>query len=216
VIIPKKKHYYIYVAGMVCDLLIVGLLYWFITFTELFHLKIGLLQNFLITVVLMEIIGIIWEFNVYLETDLYNFLSEYLNIEFLRNDSLKFIYEHINKSKKIYLYPIKDLVKGISTDFVQKSDDLRVMNKDTRRKLLFYIYILIAGLVITTLQYIFYAIPRDFTFIYQGLRDSAYAVKTSNIILLSKSIIIIALVAFDYFLLFYLLLKRNKMLRKKR
>jgi hypothetical protein len=213
-IVPKQKRYLVYFAGMMCDLFIVGLIYWFFVYTNLTHMHIGIIHNFLLAVILMQILGIIWEFNIFLETDVYNFLSEYMGFENLRSDAFKSVSHHLAKWKLSFLSPIKRFFT--SENITTESDDLRLMDKATRKKLLIYIFVLIGGLIFVTLQYIFYSIPRDVTFILEGMKDASLASHPFDPVTFFKSVIVIILVVYDYFLLFYLKIISNKRLRNKK
>lgn len=212
IIVPKKERYLVYCIGMIWDLFIIGLIYWIFAYTKLFHINIGILYNFLLAIILMQVIGIIWEFNIFLETDVYNFLSEYLGFENLRTDAFKSMMSRFPKSNLLHLF--RHFFQ--TDDLAQEGDDLRMMSSAARKKLFIYIYILIGGLIVITLQYIFYSIPRDITYIVDGIKDTIVALRPFDPIVFFKSIIVIFLVSYDYFLLFYLKIISKKGLRKKK
>jgi len=212
-VVPRKKRYLVYLAGSIMDLFIVGLLYWVLIATEYLHLNIGQLHNFFIALILSEFLAVIWQFDAFLETDVYNFLSDYLGMENLRNDAIKFIALHTKTWKKVLLTPVRRLLLAFSSDYTKTSDDLRLLNKSERKKLFLYVIVLIAGMTFTTLEFIFYNIPRDYTFIAEALRSIIFSIKQLDGIAILKSTIIVVLVLFDYVLL--LLLKNKEIARKQ-
>jgi hypothetical protein len=189
------------------DIFTVGLMYWFLIVTAVFSINIGQIHNFLIALILLQCIGIIWEFDVFLETDMYNFLSEYLNMENLRNDAIKYITLHTKKWKRILLFPVKRLLQFFLKDNAESSDDLRFLSKGEKRKLFIYVLFLIVGILFTTFEYLFYTIPIDVTYVSYGINDVIKAIQQLDIILLTKSIAVITLITYDYFLLLYLRMK---------
>jgi hypothetical protein len=209
-VVTKKQRYLVYLSGSIMDLLIVGLIYWFLLATRVLGFTIGQGYNFLIAIILLELIAVIWQFDAFLETDMYNFLSEYLGIENLRNDALKYISLHTKKWKKILFFPIKRLLLFFAKDYTVSSDDLRLLNKSDKRKLFIYVLFLIAGIVFTTLEYIFYTIPALFTFISTVSTDIIRTTQHFDLISLTKSSLVMVLITYQYFLLLYLRIRKKK------
>lgn len=209
-VIPKKMRYAVYLSGLMLDLLVIGSIYWFICIAFFAHWQLGIAYKLLLAVVLTEILGIIWQFNVFLETDIYNFLSDYLGIENLRSDALKFIDTHIDKTNKLIFIPIKRLLSFFSKEEFKNTDDFRFLRKTEKKKIYLYVVLLVIGLTFTTLEYVFYTIPRDFTFIVQSIETSMVAMRQSNFFAFIKSLTIIIMVLFEYSLLIILKLREKK------
>lgn len=69
----------------------------------LYGIDLGVIDSYMHAIVLVQVISIIWEFNLFLETDVYLFISDLLKMDNLRSDSLKYIYSHLKKVKGAYL-----------------------------------------------------------------------------------------------------------------
>ena len=210
-VLTKKQRYLIYLAGITIDIFIVGVLYWFLFISKIANIHLGLLYNFFIAVILLELLGIVWQSNVFLETDLYNFLSEYLSIDNLRSDAIKYIKLQTKKWKQVLFFPFQQVLLFFLQNRLQATDDLRVLSKSEKNKLRIYVIFLIGGLLFITIEFIFYSIPRDFTFIVISLRDMMQPAKNKDITVI-KSLFIICLVLLDYVLL--VILKGKELTRR--
>ena len=226
-VVPKRERYLVYLAGTFMDLFIVGTIYWFLIAAKLLNIELGSAYNFFIAVILINFMGTLWLFDVFLETDMYNFLSEYLGMENLRNDALKYITLHTKRWKRVLLFPVKRVLLLFPKNYADTSDDLRLLSKSERRKLFIYVFVLIIGMMLTSLEFIFYTIPRDYTYLAAAVRDLLLAVKnvditsfsrssgmiiTALVIPLLKSGAIIVIVLFNYVLL--ILLKNKEIIRR--
>lgn len=210
-ILPKELRYFVYSAGMFIDFLIISLLYWFIFIISIIHAQSGFLRNFFSLIILLEVTGIIWQYNVFLETDMYNFLSDYLNVENLRGTTRKFLLRKVHAWKNQLLQPLKKLLTKLlynAKDF-EASDDLRFLNIANRRKITIYSFIFISGLLFYTLQYVLLLIPRDITFLFQGASNLFTALLKGNILKIFESIILLLLLTYQYILLLYLATKKR-------
>jgi putative peptide zinc metalloprotease protein len=215
-VLPKQRKYLVYAAGMIFDCFFVALLYWFIIITKVVHMNNTVLDSFIFAVILCEVTGVIWQFDIFLETDMYNFLTEYLNIEFIRNDALKYIEQNSEKWKIILFFPIKKYLNFFMKDYAKNSDDLRLFSYNDRKKIKVFIILLIGGLISSTFIYGFYSIPRDITYVFQSINDIVQQYHRMNIIGIVKSLTILAMIAFDYSLIFILWFKHKKKARIKR
>lgn len=211
-VVSKKLRYLVYLSGSIMDLIIAGFLYWFLVIANILHIPVGQVHDFTVAIILIQLVGLIWQFNVFLETDMYNFLSEYLGIENLRNDALKYISLHTTKWKRFFLSPIKGVLRFFRTDYLELSDDLRLLNQSEKKKLFIYIFVLIIGMVFTSLEFVFYTIPRDLTFLTEAVQDFLITFRRIDFVSLLKPLIIILIILLDYILLLFL---RNKELNRK-
>lgn len=207
----------VYFAGMLFDFLIVGVLYWFTIVTKIYHMNFAVLNSFFIAVILCELAGIVWQFDVFIETDMYNFLTEYLNIEFIRNDAIRYFEQHTEKWKKLLFLPIKKMLKYYVKGIADNTDDLRLLNYSERKKIKIFIGLLIVGLITSTSIFIFYSLPRDIIFVYQSFQDIILEYHRRDFISLGKYLVVITLTVFDYsFLVIIWIIRRRKIHRIKR
>lgn len=147
---------------------------------------------------------------------MYNFLSDYMNISFLRNDALNYLSLHTESLQWIIFRPMKKFFGLFSENEYSDKDDLRSFTKLEKRKLVFYIIILILGIIFVTLQFIFYSLPRDLTFLFGGVQGMIQAYNTNYAIGFGKSMGLVFLLSYDYVLLLYLKIYRMRKLKIQR
>jgi len=102
-VIPRDLRYVVYIAGIIIDLVTISCIYWLLYLCMLYGIDLGVIDSYMHAIVLVQVISIIWEFNLFLETDVYLFISDLLKMDNLRSDSLKYIYSHLKKVKGAYL-----------------------------------------------------------------------------------------------------------------
>lgn len=206
-VVPKRLRYLVYLSGSIVDLILIGLIFWFLSIAKIFGWELGLIHNFFIALILSQALAIIWQFNVFLETDMYNFISEFLGMENLRNDAIKYIVSHTKRWKKILLFPVKKTLMFFAKDSYNSGDDFRMLSKSEKKKLFIYVLVLVMGMIFMTIQFIFYTIPRDYTYIVDAVNGLIRTAGTLDVLLILKSVIITVLVLFDYVLLIFLKIK---------
>lgn len=206
-VVPKPLRYFIYIAGIVIDLIVIATIYWIFYLSSLFQINLGILYHLFLTIILLEILSIVWEYSVFLETDIYNFLSEFLNSENLIDNAKKFFATH---AKRFIPKPFRrGFFDLLELNHLEAVDDFRTFSKSEKSKLLIFYLVFIIGLVFVTIQYIFYILPTDVTFITAGIADLTHAWINSDIILIIKAIFFLLLTTYQYFILFYLKMKRR-------
>lgn len=108
-VIPRKKRYIIYLSGMLFDLFLISTFTYIAVFQGETH---GLLYHFSRFVILLLLMGLVFEFRFYMKTDLYYLISDYLKYPTLFEESydlLKSLFKFRSTTGK---YPKKVWVYG--------------------------------------------------------------------------------------------------------
>lgn len=188
-VIPKVYRYFVYFAGMFIDMLIIAVIIWTFKICEILGIPLGTWANLLSVIILIEITGIVWEFSVYLETDIYNFLSDYFDQDNLYSDTKHFLNIHLSGLRRGILKPFTSPLLNL---FLRpgKSETLNDQRTFTRRQkniFLTYSLFFIVGLVLTSLVYLFYTLPKDILFIYRSLDLLRISIYRNNFLDIFKS-----------------------------
>lgn len=85
--VEKSKRYKVYLAGIMSDLLTICCLICIKAFLFLNNIQTGLVAIFIDIVIVFSFIGILFQFNIFLKTDLYFVLADFINIENLYTKS---------------------------------------------------------------------------------------------------------------------------------
>ncbi len=98
--IKEKNRYRLYLSGIFSDLFFLGiyLLIIFLNNTSIIHIS-NMLYLLLKSFILIEFLGIIWQFLIFIKTDIYLFFADLLDRENLMEESKKY-YLNIVKNKK--------------------------------------------------------------------------------------------------------------------
>ncbi len=211
-VIPRDLRYAVYIAGITIDLVTISCIYWFCYVCALLSIDLGIISSYLFAIVLVQIISIIWEFNLFLETDVYLFVSDFLKMDNLRNDSLKYMHSHLKKikgrfSRLFIAAPIK-----LFSSYSQSSsvDDLRFFNKQEKRELAYYCLMMALGFVFIMLQFLFLSIPREIVFITGSIKGILEAIEYTDLTLLLKQATLLFLLTYQYFLLIYIRINKKR------
>jgi hypothetical protein len=211
-ILSKYKRYAVYIAGMVSDLLIISILYWIIYLSRLFSYNLGILQSFFYAVIILKFSSILWQFNIYFETDLYNLFSDMVHQYHLKQDVIKNMGVHVRKWRIPLVRKITKhlLSMFLSEDIIEESDDLRYLKKYDRRILNIYLVLVVLGFSLTTINYILFIIPREFRYLLLAAQNLIFYTALKDIGSFVKTIVFLIMVCYQYVLLFFLLKKRKK------
>lgn len=212
-IAPKLMRYMVYLAGIVVDIFIIATIYWMFKLSALYGINIQAWKGIMLVIVLTEIEGIVWEFNAFLETDVYNFLSDYLDQPRLYMTMRKFIAHKVQSSHSPIMYPIKPiLLRVLSNRDVsqEEGDDLRVLSRNERQGIALYSLVFIGGIIVTTVIYAFFTIPRDLTLIILSFYRLLDAIKVFDLFGIFKAVTVIGLVTSVYGLLLILYIQSQR------
>lgn len=109
-VIPRKKRYIIYLSGMLFDLFLISI------FTYVAYFQVGeqnLIYHLSRFLILLLIMGMIFEFRFYMKTDLYYVISDLLKYPTLFEESLEIVKSMLtfsrikgNYLKKVWVYSL--------------------------------------------------------------------------------------------------------------
>ncbi len=211
-VVPRELRYVVYVAGITIDLVTIACIYWFCYVSALLGISLGIVYGYLHAIVLLQIISIIWEFNLFLETDVYLFISDMLKMDNLRNDSLKYMYSHLKKIKLRFLRACIEMLFKLFSKYSNYSsiDDLRFFNKQDKRKLFYYCLLMVLGFVFIVLQFVFLSLPRELIFIVGSIKGIFEAFQYADWMLLLKQAALLFLLTYQYLLLVYIRINKRR------
>ncbi len=211
-LIPKVYRYFVYGAGMYTDLFIIATIMWVYQISQLFNFQLGFIGNLLPVIVLIEIMGIVWQFSAFLETDLYNILCAYWSQDNLYIDTKHFLSLRISHwhnpgivwLKRFFLRTIFQM------KFFSEANDLRYFTHKERRQFLTYGIFYVAGILFNTLLFIFVSIPLTILFLKGGITSLWWAARTLNLIEIVKSLLILFILMYSDMLLLGILIRKLK------
>lgn len=106
-IIPRKQRIIIYLSGILFDIFLISV---FVYIAYFQYENQGVLYNFSRFLILLLIIGILFEFRFYMKTDLYYVVSDYLKYPTLFEESYQLVKDSFKFKNNISLYPKKVIV----------------------------------------------------------------------------------------------------------
>lgn len=211
-IIPKKLRYLIYFSGMMVSVFIVASVLIILKLMDLQGLQSGVLRNLFLVVILVEIKQIIWQFNVYLETDIYNFLSDFFDQENLRSNTKKLITIKIQKWKNKSLSFFRNILLKIfnDSDTQKHADNFRFLYQKEKKQLQIYAVVLIVGIIFSIGQFLYYILPREYVFLSRGFSELFISLNQKNLSDIFKSLLLIILILQRYIILSIVFICKRK------
>lgn len=209
-VVPRRMRYAVYLSGIYSDMLVISLSLVFLAFAQIFSWNLGSSINIINVILLSAFGGITATLAVFLETDLYNLLSDYFNYDNLYNDFRKYTFIRIRKWKTKIFSPIKYVLTHVlySSSALSDTDAFNTISVKRKSALLYYSIFVIFGLIIATLMKVFLSVPRDILFVYRSLQEIQQTFFAKDLISFIKSIILFVLIVYEYILLLYLLGKK--------
>lgn len=210
-VVSKLKHYFVYFAGIGVDFLFISAGYWCMRLIDSFAPDLLTVKLFLKLYIVMLVSNIIWQYSIFLETDMYNALSEYLGIENLRMVTIKFLLHKIRKFPKVARV-IGPMAKGLyrSRKVSGTDDDSRSFLKNKRTQLFLYSCILISGIAFAIIELGLFRIPREFVIVRDSLVTMISSFQREKVEEFMKAGIVIVLMLYRYVVLIFLEVRYNK------
>ena len=200
--VSRKKRYRVYLAGMTVDLLIMSVLTILLFLSDLgyIHLQSGI-YSFFKFLVLLEFLGIIWQFYFFLRTDIYYVVENFFNVT------------NLSKKAQSYLF---NLVLSLSKKHSKKHHHFRIhfSSKTERRVVKFYSLFYGLGILISLFVFLFYQFPIALKLILIALGNMLKGVLTGNKFLFYDSLIFMFIWLFNQLLLIYIIIKKYKIYQK--
>ncbi len=207
---PKHLRYIVYLAGIFADMLMIGLIYWFLLYAHLQNIPLGSIETLLKCVVLVLFSGICWQLNAYLETDIYYVISDYLNQQNLYEDAKKLFVSKVSGFRINGTRTIKKLLYFFTGENEKTSNDLRAFTKKQKQQLSVYIILFFTGITVTTVYYFLFIFYREVLYMQKGIEMFYNALYSSNFWDAVRAMGLIFLILYQYVLLLYLFIKRHK------
>ncbi|OGC70000.1 hypothetical protein A2415_03610 [candidate division WWE3 bacterium RIFOXYC1_FULL_39_7] len=182
--LPKKWRLTLYASGIVVDLIVITIIYDILALTPL--PLWGLLKQ----AVLVEWLGILWQFMFFMKTDIYYLLRDTVGFENLHQDA----------------------VLRIKT-FLLRTTNLADYSAQRRRWINIYALFIIFGTVVAVVRYGFYYLPIVFSLLALAIQNLLDGIVLGNLYLFIDGLVVVLVEVFSFSLLFYLLL-RNRVNRR--
>ena len=198
-VLPKSSRYLVYLAGMFADTILVATVFWIKIVGNYLGIEFGI-EPILPVVFLLCISGIIWEFNTFLETDMYNFVSDYFDQENLYADTINYL--RIKYSHNIGFRPVKQmLAKFIFTpNQLKEANDSRIYTQTDKQVFKWYGLTFIVGMVFTLAMNVFYTLPVNVKYLVKLLTRIAQTFVSMDPVEIAKDVIMLVLTALPYYL----------------
>ncbi len=211
-LLEKKQRYLVYLAGLFIDFFLISLNYWLILLGRITgNSQFESILKF-DTVILIG--NVVWQFNIFLETDMYNFLSEYMDDEHLRANTIKKFLHVLARFTSYIPQFLQERFENLISHYPYgEADDLRTLNKGQKNRMMIYMIILMVGLGGALGELIFLRLPREAYFIYKSIIDILINGLLWNWTHILKSLFVIFLLIYQYLIL-YILTKKAKGVRK--
>ncbi len=207
--VPKEMRYLVYFAGMLVDFFIIALCYWLMLAADSNILPLGFLRTVLPAVILLNIQGIVWQYNAFLRTDMYNFLSDFLDHENLHANTVRYIARRMLSLEKLLNNQFPGFIRKaiLGNPEIDDSDDLRILRKQEKKQVSIYSFVLVTGLLFISVQFIFFILPRELTFVSYAAQGLLTALQNFDILNVFKSLFVISMMVYQYFFVLFLVHK---------
>lgn len=211
-VVPKPLRYFVYLNGMLVDFFFIALAYWLLFLSAKFNFHNVFLERIIMAELLLLINSIVWQYNIFLETDMYNFLSDYLDEENLKINAEKFIGLKVKKWIKPSLKTPKQILLKLflNKNIKDTAEDFRYVNKKAKRHFLIYSLVFVSGIVFMTCNYVLFIIPREIVFFTVSFKNTLSSFAKMDIVGLLKNIVLLFLICFQYILLVIVQIKKRK------
>lgn len=159
-LVPRNKRVLVYLSGMCIDLVIFGLATILLFLNEQHYFLLGQTTKALLNVIMLtEITSVIWQFNIYLQTDMYNYLSDQLSENNLYANTQKYIGKYLQKSSVNILRRISPIF--LSSEVQKHSDTLTSLTKRDLKYIHGYAILLSLGIVFLGFDYLYLILYKD-------------------------------------------------------
>src|SRR3990172_16804 len=211
-LVPRKKRLYVYWAGIVFDLFSVAAIISLFYFWDLQQIDVGLLRSLLKLFIIKQLISIAWEFGAFLETDVYNSLTEVLDQPNLSVDARKFLWNKIRNTVSPPLVWIKNLLRTtfLSPRITDEADDMRIFTKKEKRTFLIYAIFYVWGILLTSLSYIFFTLPFLVTVLIKIVQEFMDQVAANETIGVPRFLLTLFLALIEYILLLLVIVGKGR------
>jgi hypothetical protein len=193
-IVPKYKRYLTYLSGLLVELIILSSIVWLFYISDVWGWQLGVVQNLLWVTMLITLVSMVWQFNVFMETDIYNFLADYLDWPNLNHDARKYL------QRKIW---------GRWRKHSKGELDLRVLNKKQRWQLRIYCVFLLISLPISIAAYLYFNVWRDLVLAGMNIMAFGYWWQAGMYVAAAKALVGVVFLSLTYVIYLLVLVRRK-------
>lgn len=211
-VIPKAKRYLIYISGIYSELMVIALIMWIFALFDTYALSLGSLYPIFKMTILLHMIGLIWQFFTFLQTDLYNILSDFMSHDNLYDNTRKFIASKLSIFKHTFFAPFTKIITKIIFPYESQlaADNFHFLSKKEKIEIISYsIYVLI-GLFISAYFSLYLVFGRDFILFWKSVQIGISATRNGELFFALKSFATAILIIDLYILTVVLILKRKR------
>jgi hypothetical protein len=200
ILVPKPLRYYVYLSGMLIQLVLISGLLWLYWLAETLGWDLGLWHTLGQVFILVTLLGLLWQFNLFLETDLYNVLADFTGHQNLYINTKKRIGERLAQWQTSHWRWLQTiLLKAfLSEDVVAQADEEHHLTTRERRHIHHYALLLGCGLFMSLLSLLLVQLPRDLFFLWKGGQLAGAALWRQEGLALGKALLMMLLTLYPY------------------
>ncbi len=215
-VVPKTLRYFVYLSGMYLEAFLASFCFWILWISQIYSIDLGVLNSLFKMVILTTLYGILWQFSAYLETDVYNFLEDYLNQDNLYIDTKRLIYLRFLKIQEKYplwnflFKPVIAIFKKFmfNKDVTEKANDLRTFIHRKLRHLKIYSVFFLIGIAISLLIFMSISLPKDIEYLLRSIAELRIGFHQGSLFQIFKSVIVFIVVIQSYLILLYSMIRK--------
>lgn len=215
----KSERIAVYISGITVDLVQIALAYLLLdlNFSNVYF--DSFFQNAILLFILTGVLGILWQCNIYVKTDMFNVVEELLNQSNLYEDTKCYMVDRLADSKNILLRKLYKILKPfINLKSIKfEADNLTEMSMDDKVLIERYSILVFFGGLSSIVILILFVFRRDAEFLLQAIVRLIILIPEYNLFSIFKEVLIISMIILYYLLLglsLFRSLKHKKMRNK--
>lgn len=206
----RKNRVKIYAAGMASDALFYGGLLIILNLNKIVIFELPILfRQFLQQIILITWLNILWQFRFFLKTDIYAIIEDTSGCDRLHElatvESQYWLFSYLARISKFFLEK-----KNLLFNKLQHPDFIRI-----KKRLPWYVWFFIGGILISTFQFFFYQFPITFKILYKAMDQIIVNFNSKNWPMFVEGVVVFFVKSFYLALLFYVLVSEKLLRRKK-
>lgn len=144
--VPRRRRYRVYLAGVALDLALISIAILLLAYTPLPELA----QNLLSALILINVLGIVWQCYIYMRTDFYFVLMDFLHCHNLFGDSLAYLRHFVRALRRQV---------GGKARAGPPADPLASLPAHERRKVRLYAWLMVIGSAVSLGTFAGFGLP---------------------------------------------------------
>lgn len=206
----------VYIAGMVSDLFQIALVYMFLAYLIASGNSSSVLKDVALLYILTAFLGILWQSNVYVKTDMFNLIEDLLHQGNLYEDTKWYLTHKLMVSRNFLLHKAYVVAKPFINPVViqDEADKLSEMSYADKLLIRRYSIFVLIGIVISTVFFVTITLRRDLQFLLFSLNNIRIYIPQFMVGEIVKELVVVVFVLLSYLFLilsFYRSLRQAKM-----